>query len=317
MEEITLQSICEASQTIKGIARRTPIIEANGMKQLYLKMELFQPIGAFKVRGAANKLRSLSPEQLTHGVCAFTSGNHGLAVAYVSHMLGIPATLCMADHVPANKQEAIRRAGGSVVLCGESQDVAEARCRSLVQQKGLTLIPPFDDGKIIAGQGTIGLEILEDLPDADAILVPVSGGGLLSGIAVAAKSINPDIKVIGVCMERSAAMYESLCAGHPVEIPEEFTLADALLGGIGLDNRYTFRLLQQYMDDLILLREEEIAEGMRFLAKAQHVIAEGAGAVGVAAVLAGKIPVRGKTVAVISGGNVGVDLIQKILTAAQ
>ena len=315
MNELTLQHVFQAAATVKGIVRRTELLESNRLGPLYLKPELLQPTGSFKVRGATNKISSLSPQERARGVCTFSTGNHGLAVSYVANRFGVPATVCMSDHVPQVKQDAIARAGGTIMLCGAGQDQAGERCKELEKEEGLCLIPPFDDPAIIAGQGTIGFEIMEDLPDLDTLLIPLSGGGLLSGIALAAKNISPSVRVIGISMERGAAMYESLRAGHPVEVAEEATLADSLLGGIWLDNHYTFEMTRKYMDDVILLSEEEIAAGIHYLMAEHHLVAEGAGAVGVAAVIAGKVSLRGKTATVISGGNVGMDWISKILNA--
>ena len=313
MGEITLHHIFRASKTIKNLVRRTPLIESNRLGQLYLKPELLQPTGSFKVRGAANKICSLSPDEQLRGVCTFSTGNHGLAVSYIAGCFGIPAYICISDHVPERKKNAIERCGGNILLCGEGQDQAEAYCKELEKKQGLCLIAPFDDPAIIAGQGTIGLEILEDLPEVGTLLVPLSGGGLLSGIAFTAKAINPAVQVIGISMARGAAMYESLKVGHPLEVREEPTLADSLLGGIGMDNRYTFQLVRQYMDDIILLDEEEIAEGIRYLMEEHSLIAEGAGAVGVAAIISGKIHPQGKVVSIVSGGNIGLDWVEQVL----
>lgn len=313
MSEITLQHIFLASKAIKTLVKRTPLMESSRLGQLYLKPELLQPTGSFKIRGAANKISSLSPEEQQRGVCTFSTGNHGLAVSYVAQCLGIPASVCISDHVPESKKSAIRRAGGNLFLCGGGQDQAGEYCRELARTNGLTLIPPFDDPAIIVGQGTIGLEILKELPDADTLLIPLSGGGLLSGIALAAKSIKPAIRIIGISMTCGAAMYESLKAGRPVEVKEEPTWADSLLGGIDLNNQYTFELTRKYMDDIILLSEDEIAGGIRYLIEEHHFVAEGAGAVGVAAILAGKVSTPGKAVAIVSGGNIGSDWVQQIL----
>lgn len=316
MKDFTLQNFYQAAQRIKGIARRTFLIEDPLFDKLYLKPELLQPTGAFKVRGAANMITQLTAEQRKNGVCTFSTGNHGLAVSYVSKLLGIQAAVCMSDHVPEAKKNAISRAGGTMYFCGASQDAAGVRCKELVERENMTLIPPFDSREIICGQGTIGLEIMEDLPDVDTILVPLSGGGLISGIALAVKLIHPNVRVVGVCMERSAVMYESLKAGRPVELPEEPTLADSLLGGIGLDNQYTFELVKRYVDDVVLLTEREIAEGMRYLMGTHHLIAEGAGATTVSAILSGKVNLTGKTVSVISGGNVGLEQVKEVLGVA-
>lgn len=315
---ITLQDIYLARQTIAPIAKKTPLLKSTPLSErvgaaVYLKLETVQEIGAFKVRGAANKILNLLPAQQQKGVVTASTGNHGRAVAYVSQQLGLNAAVCISERVPRNKVEALRRLRAEVVIHGQSQDEAEARARQIEQERGAAMIPPFDDPHIIAGQGTIGLELLEELPQIDAALVPLSGGGLIAGIALALKSANPHIRVIGLSMERAAVMYHSLQAGQPVQMPEEATLADSLQGGIGLNNRYTFRLVQQYVDDIILLSEAEIAAGMAYAFLEHHLVLEGAGAVGVAALLHQKIANPGNHVALIlSGGNVDMPTLLEV-----
>ena len=314
MHNISLQTIYAAAHRIQGHVRQTPLWESSRLGNVHLKMELLQPTGSFKIRGVANKLRSLSLAERARGVCTFSTGNHGLALSYLAGQLGIRSIICVSDHVPKQKLDAICRAGGELLFCGAGQDQAKMRCEDLADQQGMTLVPPFDDLDIIAGQGTIGLEILECLPETQTLIIPLSGGGLLSGIAFAAKHINPQIRIVGVTMDHSAAMYESLRAGHPVAVEETATLADSLLGGIGFDNRYTFQMTQLYLDDLVLVSEEEIAHGIAYLLEEHHVVAEGAGAVGIAAMMAGKIGHVEHGVAVISGGNIGLNTILKIVT---
>jgi len=245
--------------------------------------------------------------------CAASDGNHGRAVAYMARQLGIDAVICLSTRVPQYRVDAIKRLGAKAEVFGKSQDEAMYHALQLQKDQGLAWIDALDDPFIIAGHGTIGLELLEDLPDIDTAIVPLSGGGLISGIALALKSANSSIQVIGVSPECAPAMYHSLKAGHPVEIEEKDTLADALLGGIGLDNQYTFRMVQKYVDNVILLSEEEIAEGMAFALDKHHLVVEGAGAVGIAALLTRKVKdLRGKVVVVISGGNVSLPLLLKI-----
>lgn len=303
------RDIFRARRTIAPLVRRTPLLPSPALKErlgvaVYLKAETLQETGSFKVRGAANKILNLEEEARRQGVVTASTGNHGRAVAYVAGELGIPAVVCLSERVPAAKVEALQRLGAELVIEGEGQDEAVARAESLRETRGLTLVHPFDDPLVIAGQGTIGLELLEDLPEQGTVLVPLSGGGLIAGIALTLKSVSPQTRVIGVSMERSPVMYHSLQAGKPVVLPEEETLADSLLGGIGLDNRYTFRLVRQYVDDVLLVSEAEIAAGMRFLLEEAHLVAEGAGAVAVAALLSGRLPdLRGSVTAIISGGN--------------
>ena len=321
--DITLRHIFMARQTIAPLASSTPLIRSAALTghvgaAVYLKLELLQETGAFKLRGAANKLRNLAPAEKERGVVTVSTGNHGRAVAYVAGRLDIDAIICISERVPANKVEALQRLGAEVVIHGQSQDNAGERAAQLQAERGLTMIHPFDDPDIIAGQGTIGLELLLEQPAIDTVLVPLSGGGLISGIALALKSADPAIHVVGVSMERAPVMAQSLRAGRPVQIPEEPTLADSLQGGIGLDNRYTFRLVQQYVDDIILVTEEEIAEAMVFALKEHHLALEGAGAVGIAALLHGKVPAVGQTTAVIlSGGNVHVPTLLKLARTAE
>lgn len=318
MDDVTLQDIFQAQQTIAPLACQTPLIESETLGErlgssVYLKLETLQKTGTFKARGAANKIRNLSDDERARGVITVSTGNHGRAVAYVARQLGIRAVVCISERVPPNKVDALRRLDPELVIHGHSQDDAARRADELRQERGLAMIHPFDDPHIIAGQGTIGLELLQRQPELDAVLVPLSGGGLISGIALALKSAASSIRVIGVSMERSPVMYHSLRAGRPVELPEEDTLADSLLGGIGLDNAHTFRMVQHYVDDVVLVSEEEIARAMAFALREHHLITEGAGAVGIAALLSGKARSLGRRVAlVVSGGNVSLPVLLEV-----
>lgn len=312
---ITMRDIYKARRRIAGMAIRTPLIESPELTKrigvpVYLKLENVQRTGAFKIRGAANKLLSLSAEERERGVITVSSGNHGRAVAHVARQLGIRAVVCMSCRVPIHKAEGIRRLGAEVILEGESYDEAERHAVRMVEELGLTMIPPFDDPYVIAGQGTIGLELLEDLPEVETVVVPLSGGGLLSGIALALKSADPGTRAVGVSMERAPVMFHSLKAGRPVEMEEQETLASALAGGIGLENRYTFDMIRKRVDDTVLVSEEEIADAMVFALEAHKLVVEGGGAVALATVLHRKIRPTGRNVAVvISGGNVEVPLL--------
>lgn len=315
---VTVRDIYVARQRIAPVARRTPLISSPLLTEhigasVYLKLENIQETGAFKLRGAANKILSLTTDEKARGVIAFSSGNHGLAVSHVARQLGINALICISQRVPSTKVDAIRRLGAKVVVHGISQDEAEEHSYRMQEGRGLTMIPPSDDPFIIAGQGTIGLELLDDLPDIDTVIVPLSGGGLISGIALALKSADPEIRVIGVSMERAPVMYHSLRAGKPIEMEEEETIADGLVGGIGLDNRYTFCMVQEYVDDTILVSEEEIAGAMIFALERHHLVVEGAGAVGIAALLYGRVKDIGRNVVVVvSGSNVDLPLLLEI-----
>lgn len=318
-DDLSLQKVFEARKRVYQIVKPTPFFHSIPLSecsssQAYLKLENYHEIGAFKVRGAANKIFKLSNEEKKRGVATFSTGNHGLAVAYVAKKLGIEATVCISSRVPRAKVDAIHRAGARIEIVGESQDDAEKYCHELEDVHGLTVIKPFDDPEIISGQGTIGLEMAEEVPDLDAVVVPLSGGGLFAGVALALKSYNPDIQVIGVSMERSPVMYESIKAGKPVLLQEQETLADSLLGGIGLNNEYTFEYVKQFADDLLLISEAEIAEAMGFMADNHRMIVEGAAATGVAAILHNKL--KGnflKVGTIITGNNVDLSVISKII----
>jgi threonine dehydratase len=310
-----MQDIYFARNRILPIAPKTPLrysfhTSDRMDRSVYFKLESLQETGSFKVRGAANKMLALSETEKQRGVIAFSTGNHGRAVAYVAKQLGITAVICLSDRVPQYRVDAMKELGAEIVQYGKSQDEAYEHALHLQKERGLIMVNPFDDPLVIAGQGTIGLEILEDFPSVDTVVVPVSGGGLIAGIALAVKSANPKIHVIGVSMDRGPAMYHSIRAGKPIEIEEKDSIADALLGGIGLDNQYTFRIVQEYVDELILVSEDEIAEGMFFLFDKHRLVVEGAGAVGVSALLFKKASNLGQNIVIVlSGGNVDISLL--------
>ncbi len=315
---VTLREIFAARKRTAGIVRRTPLISSSLLSNkigvsVYLKLETLQQTGSFKVRGAANKLLALSQTERQRGVIAFSTGNHGRAVAHIGKRLGIATTICLSERVPQYRVEAMKQLGAEVLQHGTSQDEAYAAALKLEKDKGLKMINPFDDPLIIAGQGTIGLEVLEDLPEVDTVIVPLSGGGLISGVALAMKTADPKIRVIGVSMECAPAMYHCIQAGKPVEIEERDSLADALLGGIGLDNQYTFPMVRDYVDDIVLVSEEAIAEAMFFAFDGLRLVVEGAGAVGIAALLNQKpLQLGKKVVVVLSGANVDVSQLTAI-----
>lgn len=308
LPDVTLQDVYRARKRVAAIARRTPLIPSqrlNAPAGIHLKLENQQATGSFKLRGAANKLLGLTADEKERGVITISTGNHGRAVSYAARHLGIRAVVCLSEGVTKGKLAAIKRLGAEAVVHGNTYDQAEEQALRLQQERGLTMIEPFDDPDIIAGQGTIGLELLEDLPEIDTAVVPLSGGGLISGIALALKAANPAIRIIGVSMDRAPVMYHSLRAGAPIQMDEEETIADALVGGIGLANKHTFRMVQQYVDETVLVSEEEIASGMAFALEEHHQVIEGGAAVGIAALLHQRISQVGRHVAVIvSGGNV-------------
>ena len=302
--------IVRARQRISPWVKKTPLVRSAALSRLtgasvYLKLETVHATGAFKLRGAANCILSLTDKQRARGVVTVSTGNHGRAVAYIAGRLNVPAVICLSKLVPENKLEAVRDTGAEVRVAGSSQDEALLEAERLVREEGMSLIHPFDDPAIIAGQGTIGAELLEDLEQVDAVLAGLSGGGLISGLAVAVKSRQPHARIIALSPERGPAMYESIKAGSPVAVAEEATLADSLGGGIGLDNRYTFDLVRKYVDDYVLLNETQIADGIRHLYYHDRLVAEGAGAVGAAALLAGLVDgLNGNIVCIISGNNI-------------
>lgn len=318
-KDVTMSSVWEARKRIESIVSKTPLINSPKLGELtkasvHLKLENMHEIGAFKIRGAANKLLSLTAAEKARGVTTFSTGNHGLAVAYVARHLKMKALICISNRVPKAKVDKLQQLGAEVIKVGESQDEAEQYSYQLAKEQGLTVIKPFDDPHVIAGQGTIGLEILHDIPDIDTAIIPVSGGGLFAGIGYVLKKMNPNLKLIGVSMERSPVMYESLQANRIIELQEQDTLADSLLGGIGLDNQYTFPMVQHFIDDFILLSEKEIAAGMAFMLHEHRMMIEGAAATSIAALLSGKFQVDGKVIAaIITGNNVDPSIIKEML----
>lgn len=279
-----------------------------------LKLEHRQTTGSFKLRGAINALSLLSEAQKQRGVVAASTGNHGRALAHAARQEGLRAVICMSHLVPSNKVEEIRALGAEIRITGHSQDEAQEEVDRLIVEEELVMLPPFDHAAIIAGQGTIGLEMLEQAGSpVDTLVVPLSGGGLASGIAVAAKALCPNARVIGVSMDRGAAMHASLSAGHPVQVDEVASLADSLGGGIGLSNRLTFALCRDLLDEVVLVSEKEIAAGIRHAYAFEREILEGAGAVGISALLAGKIRPSGTCVLLLSGRNIDMCVHRRIV----
>lgn len=321
MIAVGLDRIAQAQKRIAGRVRCTPLRSSSSLSAscgapVYLKLESHQPTGSFKLRGATNAVLSLSDEARRRGLVTASTGNHGRALAHAAKAEGVRAVVCMSALVPANKVDAVRALGAEVHIVGRSQDDAQEEVERLAREEGLTAIAPFDHVDVIAGQGTIGLEIAEARPETKLVLVPLSGGGLAAGVAAAIKARLPQARVIGISMERGAAMHESLRAGKPVLVEELETLADSLGGGIGLDNRYTFALCRDLLDDVVLLSEEEIAEGIRHAFTAEGETVEGAGAVGIAALLAKKVDARGPTVVLVSGRNIDEVLHERIVSPA-
>lgn len=312
--------IIAARQRIERVAVETPTLDAPELDarsgaHVILKLENLQVTGSFKVRGAANKILSLSAGERERGVVCCSSGNHGRAVAYVADMFDIPAVVCVPEWVDRTKLAAIRRHRAEVVLHGHSYDEAEARSFEIGRDRDLTCVHPFDDPQVIAGQGTIGLELLEQVPMIDTAVVPLSGGGLIAGITLALKRERPELRVVSVSAANASVMYRSLQSGQPLDFPEQKTIASALAGGIGRENRYTFRLVDDLVDEHLLVGEDEIQAAMAFMATECRMMVEGGGAVAVAAVLSGAFSGAGEYVAaVVSGGNVEVAALANCIT---
>ena len=315
---LSVENILQARDAINADITRTPLCACPALSddvvEVRLKLETLQASGAFKLRGATNAIKKLGAEQLKAGVVCASTGNHGRAVALAASRLGVPSTICMSALVPQNKLDAIKNLGATIKVIGSSQDDAQVEVDRLVAEQGLSEIPPFDHADVVAGQGTIGLELMEDWADLDTVIIPLSGGGLLAGILIAIKSFNTNINVIGVSMERGAAMYRSLQKGAPAEVIEQETLADSLGGGIGLGNQFTFQIVQDLVDDVVLLSEAQIAAGMQFLYREHGLVVEGAAAVGIP-VLQNKLSDKiGKKVAVIiSGRNVDLQVFEDVM----
>jgi threonine dehydratase len=311
-----LKDVQQARERLAGVAVRTPLIplEYNG-HILYLKPENLQPIGAFKIRGAYNKIASLTNEERARGVITYSSGNHAQGVAYAARALETKAVIVMPRTAPAIKRDATEALGAEVVYVGPSGVERMAKAEELAAKHGYVMIPPYDDEQIIAGQGTVGLEIVEDLPDVDLVLVPVGGGGLISGISTAIKSLKPDAKVIGVEPELAGDAQASLRAGHIVKLPAEqvtSTSADGLramyVGTI------TFEHIRRYVDDIVTVSEDEITRAVQILAQNPKTLAEPSGAVAPAAWLFHRdsLPKSNAAVAVISGGNIDPELLHRL-----
>ncbi len=311
---VTLADILAAQNLLRGVAVRTPLFEwtrTDDPRKLFLKLENLQPIGAFKLRGAYNKIASLTPEERGRGVVSYSSGNHGQGVAYAARAMGTKAVIVMPGNAPKNKIEATAKLGAEIILVGPGSEERRLHAEELASQYGYAIVPPYDDEKIIAGQGTVGLEILEDLPEVGTVLVPVGGGGLISGVAAAIKlsavsGSGSRIKVIGVEPELACDAQASLRSGQFVSSPAGLvsqTIADGLrTQSVGAQN---FKHIQAYVDDIVTVTEEEIGEAMRVLGTNTKTLAEPSGAVAAAAFLFRKsqLPERSVNVAIVSGGN--------------
>ena len=312
-KKVTLEMIREAREAMRGVVEVTPIVTSTRLgKNLYIKSENLQKTGSFKIRGAFNKIRKLSPEEAARGVIACSAGNHAQGVALSATRLGIKSVICMPEGAPILKVEATRGYGAEVVLVPGIYDDAAREAERLSKEKGYTFAHPFNDPYVIAGQGTIGLEILEQVPDVEQIIVPIGGGGLISGIAVAVKSMRPNVKIIGVQSSTVPSMFVSLRNGVITTVKDGPTIADGI--HVLTPGDLTFRLVQEYVDDIVTVSEDEIAAAIVALLEGRKTLAEGAGATTVAAYLFNKVDTMLKTVVVVSGGNVDITTLSRIIT---
>ncbi len=309
---VTLAEIKEAAERVRAIARVTPLLDVSSVagRPLLLKCESLQPGGAFKIRGAYNMVARLTPEQRRLGVVTYSSGNHGQAMALAARELGAPAVVVMPTTAPPIKIDGARAFGAEVIFAGTTSVERKARAEQEAAARSLTMVPPFDHEWIIAGQGSLGLEILEQCPDVDTILVPVGGGGLLAGVAAAVKQVMPAVRVIGVEPAGAAAMKASLAAGHAVTLPKTESVADGLMPVRPGD--LTFAHAQRFVDDVITVEDDQIIDAVLWLFTKAKVVAEPSGAATVAAALGGTVSSAGRLVAIVSGGNIGLEKLEEL-----
>ena len=313
---LTMAMLHDAQRVLSGVINRTPVIPSTGITdecRLFLKADCLQKTGAFKLRGAYYKIATLSDEEKARGVIACSAGNHAQGVAFAARDMGIHAVICIPQGAPLSKIEATRSYGAEVVLVPGVYDDAYAEAIRLRDEKGYTFIHPFDDYSIMAGQGTIGLEILQQLPDVDMIVTAIGGGGLISGVAKAVKELKPSCQVIGVQAEGAPSMYRSLHEHKYQTLKAASTFADGIQ--VKTPGELTYQICEQYVDDIVTVTEDETAAAILSLMENQKLVAEGAGATPVAAALFGKLPIEGKkTVCLISGGNIDVNILSRVIT---
>lgn len=312
---VTIDKIFHAQTVLKNIIRPTPLAKAYGIApecNLYFKPENLQNTGSFKLRGSGYKIAQLSEEEKARGVIACSAGNHAQGVALAASKCGISSLICLPDTAPISKVEATKGYGADVCLVEGCYDDAYQKALQLRDEKGYTFVHPFDDENVIAGQGTIGLEIIHDRDDIDAVIVPIGGGGLISGVACAVKSINPRIKVYGVQAAGAPSMFNSISHGKIERLPSVSTIADGI--AVKQPGDLTYEMVNQYVDDIALVTEDEIASAILALIEKQKMIAEGAGAVSVAAAMYNKFPLAGKkVVSIVSGGNIDVTSLSRVI----
>jgi threonine dehydratase len=309
---VNLTDILEAFERVRTIARVTPLLDVTRLagRPLLLKCESMQPGGAFKIRGAYNMVARLTPEQRARGVVTYSSGNHGQAMALAARELGAPAVVVMPTTAPSIKVEGARSFGAEVIFAGTTSLDRRTRAEQEASERGLTMVPPFDHDWIIAGQGTLGLELLEQRPDLETVLVPVGGGGLLAGVAAAVKQTKPSVRVIGVEPAGAAAMKASLAHGRAVTLDSTASVADGLMPVRPGD--LTFAHAQKYVDEVITVDDDQIIDAVLWLFTKAKVVAEPSGAATVAAALSGAVTGSGPLVAIVSGGNIGLDKLDEL-----
>ena len=312
---VTLDNVYRASQVLKPVVRKTDIIYAPKLRtdaEIYLKTENLQVTGSFKVRGAYYKMSRLTPEEKARGVVACSAGNHAQGVALAARENGIKAVICLPDGAPISKIEATTSYGAEVCLVPGVYDDAYNKALSLRDEEGYTFIHPFNDEYVIAGQGTIALEIIDQLPSLDAVIVPIGGGGLISGIAYTLKSINPDVKVYGVQAAGAPSMYKSVKDGEIEELDKVSTIADGI--AVKKPGDLTYEICSKYVDDIVTVTDDEISAAILALMEQQKLVTEGAGAVSVAAAMFGKVDIKGKkVVCLLSGGNIDVTILSRVI----
>ncbi|MDE6825179.1 MAG: threonine ammonia-lyase, partial [Paramuribaculum sp.] len=316
MAEIDIAEVFNASKVLAEVARHPRLIgPVKGITdcEVYLKPENLQHTGSFKLRGAYYKISQLTDEEKERGVIACSAGNHAQGVALGAAHAGIKALICLPAGAPISKIEATKALGAEVCLVPGVYDDAYAKAVELQQEHGYTFVHPFDDPKVIAGQGTIGLEIIREMPDVDAVVVPIGGGGLIAGVAFALKTLKPDVKVYGVQAEGAPSMEESIAKSERIRLDSVSTIADGI--AVKEPGVNTFEMVQKYVDQVVTVSDDEIAAAILFLIEKQKLVSEGAGAVPMAAVLFDKLPVKGKkVVCMVSGGNIDVTSLNRVIT---
>ena len=313
---LTIEKVYEASEALKGVARKTSVLSANKLLpsvDLYLKTENLQITGSFKVRGAYYKMCKLTDEEKSRGVVACSAGNHAQGVALAAKKNGIKSVICLPDGAPISKVEATKSYGAEVCLVEGVYDDAYKKALALRDEEGYTFLHPFDDEDVIAGQGTIALEILQQLPDVEAIIVPIGGGGLISGIAYTAKTLNPNVKVYGVQASGAPSMKNAVEKGEIAELASVMTIADGI--AVKKPGNLTYELCSKYVDEIVTVTDDEISAAILALMEKHKLVAEGAGAVAVAAAMFGKVDIQNKkTVCVLSGGNIDVTILSHVIS---